>query len=136
ADEAEKIFKSGFNCAQSVFVPFAREYKIDAEAALKLSTGFGAGMVYRGETCGAVTGAMMAIGLVYGRKMASDTASRDKTYELINRFYTEFKKMHGSIICKELLKTDISTEEGRKQAGKDDLFNRICPTLVKDAAAI
>lgn len=135
-DEAEKIFKKGFNCAQAVFLPFARDFNIEPGLALKLSTGFGAGMVYRGETCGAVTGAMMAIGLAFGRRIASDAASRDRTYALINRFYDEFKEINGSIICKELLKVDLSTEEGKIQAGKAGLFNTVCPKLVKDAAKI
>ncbi len=136
SEQAVQIFRTGFNCAQSTFLPFTRDYNIDENHALKLATGFGAGMVYRGETCGAVTGAMMAIGLKYGRSIASDEQSREKTYQLINAFYDEFKKQNGSIICKELLGIDISTQEGKMKAGKEGLFQNLCPMLVKSAVEI
>jgi C_GCAxxG_C_C family probable redox protein len=135
-DYSVKIFNAGFNCAQSVFVPYAINKGMTAENAFKMATGFGAGMVYRGETCGAVTGAMMAIGLNYGRKNAVDTGSRDKTYTLINEFYAKFKEKHGTIICKELLKYDISIPENRELVFKAGLFDTLCPKLVEDASAL
>ena len=135
-DQAERIFHEGFNCAQSAFLPFARDYKIDVNHALKLATGFGAGMVSRGDTCGAVTGAMMAIGLKYGRNIVSDEQSKNYTYQLINEFYDAFKKEHGSILCKDLLGADLSTQEGRMKAGEAGLFQKLCPKFVKSAVEI
>jgi C_GCAxxG_C_C family probable redox protein len=135
-DFSVQIFNSGFNCSQSVFVPVAINLGIPAAQAFQIATGFGAGMVYRGETCGAITGAMMALGLKYGRSKAKDTQARDKTYALINQLYTRFKEKHGSIICKELLKTDISIPENREKAFKNGLFDTLCPKLVEDAATI
>ncbi|NJK86451.1 MAG: GNAT family N-acetyltransferase [Bacteroidales bacterium] len=130
------LFKAGFNCAQSVFLPFALELGMKPEHALKLTTGFGAGMVYRGETCGAVTGAMMAIGLLYGRNVAADTGARDKTYDLINRYYKDFKNINGSILCKELLKVDLSTDEGKMEANHKGLFENLCPKLIRDSVIL
>ena len=135
-DYTGKIFASGFNCAQSVFVPVAVDKGISASAAFKLSTGFGAGMVYRGETCGAITGAMMAIGLVHGRFQAENTDSRDKTYKLINKLYDDFSAKHGAILCKELLNADITNPEEVKRIGMAGAFTTLCPKFVKDAAII
>ena len=81
--ESQNKFSEGFNCAQACFYPIAVKSGMEPEHALKLTTGFGAGMVFRGEMCGAITGSMMAIGLVHGRSQADDNDSKDKTYMLI-----------------------------------------------------
>jgi amino-acid N-acetyltransferase len=136
AAQSQKLFDSGFNCAQSVFVPFALQHGLDRQSALKLSTGFGAGMVYRGETCGAMTGAMMALGLLTGRSESEDTQARDVTYRLINQLYERFTEKHGSIICNQLLQmSDVSAASWDKVRA-DGLFHRRCPHFVRDAAKI
>jgi len=133
---AGKLFSEGFNCAQSTFYPFAVRSGILPEAALKLTTGFGSGMVYRGETCGAVTGVMMAIGLIYGRSEANDYDSKDKTYMLIKEMYKRFCNKHGSIVCKELLKLENNSPESWDRANSEGLFETHCPLFVKDAVII
>lgn len=133
---AEMMFADGLNCAQSAFYPFAIKQGVNPEHALKLATGFGAGMVYRGETCGAITGSMMSIGLTIGRFDANDYDSKDKTYMLINELYKIFKEKHGSILCKELLKLEGEAPECWQNAGKKGLFDTHCPKYVKDAAEI
>lgn len=133
---SDRIFGEGFNCAQSVFVPFAVKAGLTREEAFKLTTGFGAGMVYRGETCGAITGAMMALGLNKGRSQAGDYDSRDKTYALINELYKRFKEKHNSIICKELLELKGLGHEDWETAYKEGKFDLQCPLYVKEAARI
>jgi C_GCAxxG_C_C family probable redox protein len=133
---AGKIFADGFNCAQAVFYPFAIQAGFLPEHALKLATGFGAGMVYQGETCGAITGAMMAIGIKNGRSLADDYDSKDKTYMLINEMYKRFINIHGSILCKELLKLENSQPDSWANANNKGLFKSHCPIFVKDAASI
>lgn len=135
-DYSSRIFAAGFNCAQAVFVPYAVSKCMKAKDAFQLTTGFGAGMVYRGEICGAITGAMMAIGMEFGRSQASDTAARDKTYMIINKLYDKFSDLNGTIICKKLLNADISKPEELKRAGMAGVFTTLCPKFVKDAATI
>lgn len=133
---AEQIFDDGFNCAQSVLLPFALKAGISKENALKLTTGFGAGMVYRGETCGAITGAMMAIGLAKGRSKVDEQVLKENTYRLTNKLYNEFKRKHGTIICKELLKLENTNPVSWDKANEKGLFDIQCPLYVKDAAFI
>lgn len=83
-----------------------------------------------GETCGAVTGAFMVVGLKYGETKAEDNQTREKTYSLIREFVAEFESRNGSVICRELIGGDISTPEGIKIAGN------VRPKLVRDAAEI
>ena len=90
-NNAELSFKNGFNCSQSVFSTFAPELGLDKETALKIADGFGAGMGYSAETCGAVTGAFMAIGLKYGRSKSDDDQAKEKINTLIKEFMHQFK---------------------------------------------
>jgi len=65
-EEAVSCFADGFSCSQSIVSTYGTEFGVDREKALKISTGFGGGMGRLGGTCGAVTGAIMVIGLKYG----------------------------------------------------------------------
>ncbi len=97
---------------------------------------FGGGMARMGETCGAVTGALMVIGLKYGMTQAKDEAARDKTYKLAQEFAERFKARHKSMLCRELLGYDLSKPEQRKAAFDKGLFTTICPQFVRDAVEI
>ena len=89
-----------------------------------------------GETCGAVTGALMAIGLKYGMTQAKDEGARDKTYKLAQEFASKFKARHNSMVCRELLGYDLSKPEERKAAFEKGLFTTLCPQFVRDAVEI
>jgi C_GCAxxG_C_C family probable redox protein len=133
---AEKNFKDGFSCSQAVFAAFAEDLGLERETALRISTGFGAGMARMTETCGAVTGAIMVIGLKHGRVDPEDLDAKEKTYSLVGEFVKRFRERHGSIVCRELLGCDIGTEEGMEKAASEGLFEDFCPSLVKQAAEI
>ena len=89
-----------------------------------------------GETCGAVTGAFMVIGLKYGNSKAEDNPSKEKAYSLVREFADRFQSRNGTIGCRELLGCELSTPEGRALAREKNLFATICPKLVQDAAKI
>ena len=115
---------------------FGEQFGLARELALRVAGAFGGGMARMGETCGAVTGALMAIGLKYGMTQAKDEAAREKTYKLAQEFMTRFKARHNSLVCRELLGYDLSTSEGRKGAYEKGLFTTLCPQLVRDAVEI
>jgi hypothetical protein len=64
------------------------------------------------ETCGAVTGAIMATDLEHGKTKLDVDDSRERTYNLANEFVSWFKKRNKTIQCRELLGHDLSSEEG------------------------
>lgn len=130
-----ECFKNGLNCSQAVLVWYAEALGIDRETALKISCGFGGGML-QGDTCGAVTGALMTIGLKYGQRCEGDKEGKEKTYAMIKEFSQKFKCRRGTTICRELLKCDIWTEEGRKLANEKELFFKVCPGFISDAIDI
>jgi len=135
ADKAVAIFKEGFSCSQAVLAAYCERFGLDLDTAMKISTGFGGGMHLK-QTCGAVTGAIMAIGLKYGRTKADDQASKAKTYEIVAEFANEFKRRHGSIACLELIGCDITTPEGMQQARDEKLFASVCTKLITTATEI
>ena len=133
ADLVENQF-SKFNCAQTVFSLFAGELGIDEKIALKIASGFGGGMACA-ETCGAVTGSYMVIGMKHGHT-TSNPDDKAKTKQLIKEFNADFIKEHGSLICKNLTGFDISTPEGSADAGAADVFRIKCPAFIKTACNI
>lgn len=134
-EQAVATFKERFNCSQSVLSAYAEESGLDRETALKLSCGFGAGMARMGETCGAVTGAFMVLGLKFGAAVPGDSPEKARTFELIGEFTRQFEARHGSLVCKQLLGFDMSTPEGKKAAKNRGSFD-LCPKLVQSAVEI
>ncbi len=136
ADKAAACFEEGFSCSQAVLATYSEMFGLNRERALKLSQAFGGGMARMGETCGALTGAFMVIGLKYGRIRAEDEAARDKTYGLVLEFVRRFKARNGSIVCKELIGQDMSTPEGLKMAHDSQVIQTRCPGFIRAAAEI
>jgi C_GCAxxG_C_C family probable redox protein len=135
-DVAVDIFQQGFTCGQAVLVAFAERRGLSREAALRVACAFGGGIARTGGTCGAVSGALMAIGLELGRTTVEDDAARERTYEAARVFLEQFRRGHGSDVCRELLGVDIGTPEGRQAAMSAGLFTSRCPELVRSAARI
>lgn len=134
-EKALGIQKEGFSCSQAVFGAFCEQFGVDKNQALKISSAFGGGM-HLNQTCGAVTGALMVIGLKYGRTRADDSAAKMKTIEMANQFAQKFKQRHASINCTELLGCDISTAKGMQEAKDKNLIKQLCPEYVQSAAEI
>ena len=116
--KASDLFRNGFNCSQSVFAAFAKDYGLDEAQALKLACGLGGGMGCTARTCGAVTGALLVLGLKYGSSRAEDKDSKPLTYRKVRDFIEEFEKRRASIECRRLIGTDISFPEGSRKQRK------------------
>ncbi len=133
---AAEIFQSGFNCAQAVFSSFADELELDRDTALKIATGFGAGMARHQEVCGAVTGGIMALGYRYGRSSKDDASATAKTYQKVNELMNRFEEENGSCLCKMILDgIDLRTEDGQRAFSAQDKMS-VCTKCVSDAERI
>ncbi len=135
-ETAAALFEQGFTCGQAVLAAFAERHGLDRDAALKLACAFGGGVARTGSTCGAVNGALVAIGLAHGRTRLEDLAAREKTYDAARALLDRFRREHGSDVCRELLGVDIGTEAGREAATNAGLFRSRCPGFVRSAARI
>ncbi len=126
-------FREGFNCSQSVFTVFSRRFGIDRETALKLSCGFGAGFGREQETCGALSGGIMVIGLHLGQYLPDDTEAKERTYSTVRKFLERFREINGTTICSRLLNCDLNTEAGSKKYTEENLKENVCVKCVSDA---
>jgi len=136
SDKAVERFGEGFNCAQAVVSVYASDLGLDEKKSFKVACAFGGGMARCGLTCGAVTGALMVLGLRHGMDSKETETAKEKTYERTVEFMEAFKVLNGSLACKELLGCDLSEPAGKKRAKEKGLFKTICPKMVRDAVDI
>jgi C_GCAxxG_C_C family probable redox protein len=134
-EEARITFDGGFNCAQSVLKPFVKELGASEFEVMRLSAGFGAGMGRMQQTCGAVTGAYMVLGLKYGKQQPDDE-SKDKVIQLMQEFNEKFTQINGSESCRELLKVDLKTPEGQDSFEKQGLHEKVCTKCVESSVSL
>lgn len=100
----------GFNCAQSVLAAFADLTDLPEEQLMSLSGGFGGG-TGTGELCGAVSGAVMTLGLLTPVDMEQPVASKKRTVELSKEFQKRFAEKFDALRCKELLQKKFAPDE-------------------------
>ena len=135
-EQAEKLFRNEYLCAPSVLSTFSQELGLDKDMALKIATGFGAGIAGRSRICGAITGAIMAIGLKYGRGMNEPREVQEKTFRIVNEFIEKFVAKHGTTECKELIGYDLTNPRERVMALENGVYDTICPKFVKNAVEL
>lgn len=125
----EKFIK-GYDCSQVVLAYFAEKLGLSEEVANKVSACFGGGMM-QADTCGAYTGALMAIGLKYGHYdeetlLAQKDVMMAKSAEFKAKFYETFETCN----CKELLGYDVTIPEEFQEALSSGRMLGFCPTVV------
>jgi C_GCAxxG_C_C family probable redox protein len=133
---AAEYFQEGYSCSQSVVLAFAEELGVDPEVALRMASGFGGGMGRTGNTCGAVSGAMMVIGLRDGYISPADKENKEKVYHLVARIHQLFREKYGATDCTTLLGHAIGNPVEQQKAREEGLFKTRCPLFVQDAVTI
>jgi C_GCAxxG_C_C family probable redox protein len=137
SEKALEYFNNNYNCSQSVLTVFGPELGLSENDCLKVSCAFGGGMARQQKTCGAVTGALMALGLKYGKALNEDDSKKMNTYAKTNEFMKAFEEENSSTICKELLDgLDMNTEEGSKKIKELNLFRIKCDKYIENAVKI
>lgn len=135
--KAIDYFRKHFNCAQSVFTVFGTESGLTEDQCLKIACGFGAGMGRQQYTCGALTGAIMAVGLKHGKATGDPEEKKTNMYALTRELFTEFRKLNGSTCCRELLEgLDINDLEDHRKIVELRLFEIKCEKYVRDAVVL
>lgn len=120
-------FNNGLNCSQSVFSVFAEENGISLDTAKKVACGLGAGMGRLQNTCGAVTGAYMALGLYW---------DKDVAYPKVQEFSKLFSEKHSHTLCSSLLNCNLQTEDGQKFFSDNNLREEVCNRCVVTAVEL
>lgn len=135
---AIELFRSGYNCSQSVVAAFADIYGFTQEQALRMSASFGGGIGRMRETCGAACGMFLLAGLETGATEATDRKGKAANYAVVQELAAEFKKRNGSLICSELL--GLSQQEAVTAVPEERTAQyyakRPCAKMVEEAAKI
>ena len=128
---AGKEFDSGLYCAESVLTVVAKRYKVQSDIIPRIATGLCSGMGRTCGTCGAVTGGVMAVSLLYGRKSVDDSAERN--YCAVQELINSFTELYGTTNCSELLGCDLGTDSGQLKF-TDQKLRRRCREFTGIAA--
>lgn len=131
--QAVRLFQDGLYCAESVLKTLAQRQGVDDPQLTAMATGFCGGLSRTAGPCGAVTGAVMGLGLALGRSDAAGSAqpAYQATQTLLRRFGDEF----GATNCADLLGCHLGTPEGR-QAFNEGQMHRRCATYTGRAAEL
>lgn len=136
-EKALSWFDNSYNCSQSVLTAFAGELGLSENEALRVACAFGGGIGRQQLTCGAVTGAAMALGLKYGKGLHNSDENKKLTYEKTVELFDEFKRMNGSVTCRKLLEDlDMTNEADYKVIVGKNLFHTNCRKYVADAVQL
>ena len=101
---AAELFMSSYNCAQATFCAFCDEMGMDIDFAARLSASFGGGMGRMREVCGAVSGALMALGYFKGYDVIGDDKIKMEHYARVQALMNGFAEELSSYICRDIIK--------------------------------
>ena len=127
--KARELFEQGYNCAQAVAGVFADEMGLPFDTAVHMVSGFGGGMGRLREVCGAFSGAVFVMSVLYGYDDATANEEKMRLYADIREMADGFREKNGSLICRELLET-------RTSAATASGHNPLCGEMVESAAAL
>lgn len=136
-EKALKYFRDHYNCSQSVFTVFGTEDGLTEDQCLRAACGFGGGMGRMQVTCGAVTGAVMALGMKHGKAFGDPEEKKTDTYARTRELFAEFEKLHGTTVCRQLLNgLNMNDPEELARIKELGLFEKNCERYISDAVDI
>ena len=144
-EKAGRLFKEeGYNCCQAVVLAYCDVFGLDEKTTASLTSGFGGGMGRMREVCGTVSGMTFLSGMISPAADPSVKTSRTANYALVQEMAEDFRKINGSIVCRELLglvppgSGIASGKESPEPSDRTPEYykKRPCEELVKIAARI
>lgn len=132
----ELFARDAYNCNMAVVSSLAELMGRDPTDLIPLAAPFGGGIARADLTCGALTGALLALGMTAGPRKYTSRDDRTKAYELVTPLVEEFRRNLGSALCAEITGVDISTKAGRKQFREQNILAERCVPAVELAARL
>ena len=122
------------NCGQSVLAGLAQRLNIDESMAVRCGRGFGGGIGHQGNVCGALCGAVIALG--FGHDEQSERQNRAATDAGVRELFRRFRERHGEVECRRLIGVDPSTPEGEHEVHARDIHRTHCTRFVQSAVEL
>ena len=136
SDKGVNKFKEGYNCAQSVLFSLKNYTKLSEEESLRIATGFGSGMGRTQHVCGAVSGGILALNILYGRGITEGKEAQEHVYSKVQDLITAFEAVNDTIICRELLDgCNLLTDKGQERFASENMIER-CQDYIAEAIQI
>ena len=129
-EKAVAYFNEGYNCAESTLLALSDFLEIECRYIPRVAGGFGGGIGKHGEICGALSGAIMALGIVFGRENAKDREGKEKMYGIAESFVLKFEREFRCIRCRDLTGCNMLTPEGQKKMKDENIHDKVCSRLV------
>jgi len=134
SEKAASLFLGGYLCSESILLTLSEHQGIKSKLIPRIATAFGAGFGRKGLICGCVTGALMVIGLKFGRD--NNLQDKERAFTLARKFCEMFKERFGSLLCLELIGCDLSTEKGRNYFIKNRIKEEKCVNFIRETVFI
>lgn len=136
---AAELFLGGAGCAQAVFCAFADLHRLDMDTSARLASSMGGGVGRMRQICGAVSGAAMAAGLIYGFSLEHTHQEKSEHYRRVQEIARPFEERFGSVVCKEILasrlgKDGVSSAPVPEERSAEFYKRRPCLECVRLAA--
>jgi C_GCAxxG_C_C family probable redox protein len=137
SEKALSYFDNKFNCSQSVLTAFAEESGLTEDESLRVACAFGGGIGRQQLTCGAVTGAAMVLGLIFGKGKNDEDEKKQLTYDKTTKLFDDFTSLNGSTNCSKLLNDlNMRDEKDYQTIVAQNLFHSNCRKYVVDAVKV
>ena len=133
---AVKSFVEGNSCAQAILTTYCSDVGLSQSQAYRIGVAFGGGMGRKQNTCGAITGGVVLLGMKYGNSEAGEPELKEQTSQIVFEFISECEAALGCSSCKDLLKIDLKNPNERNMATQSGLFDRVCNNAVEKTAVI
>lgn len=125
--KAVLYFNSGYCCAESVLLSVAESKGIKSKLIPKIATGLCGGMSHTDGPCGALTGGVIAIGMINGRTQTTDYRGLPETQ--VQQLVASFKEKYSTTLCYNLTSCDLGTVEGQEKFANEGMKS-LCDSLV------
>ncbi|MHA1155893.1 MAG: C-GCAxxG-C-C family protein [Candidatus Heimdallarchaeota archaeon] len=134
--KALEYFTGDYNCSQSVLRTILEEKGAYFDQAPFVTASFGGGIIGRGEICGAVSGAIMALGVLNGQLFDNISDVKDATREDVINFYKLFQEKFRHSTCYGLIGIDPNDPDAKQKASDAGIYSENCPNFVVEAVKI
>ena len=133
-ERALRYADDGWVCAESVFMALADLKGIRSDLVPAVATGLGGGMGYTGNVCGALSGAVLGLGLWFGR--SEPVKKERRPYWYSNVLLERWKEEHQETACPGLLGLDLSCTEDHERCHDEDMWERKCKGFIALSVAL
>jgi len=136
AQKAARYFEDHYNCAESVILAGQELLGANRRIPFSVGTTLGAGIARQGMMCGAITGALILVGLAHGRSSPQEKDMYERAMVTAGEILERFRREHGSLACRELVGLDLNDPSERQRFNDDPERRERCKSFVKTAARL